>query len=307
MSVFLIAVCAAAVRAGTSVLFATLGEIFAERSGILNLGVEGMMLVGALAGFVTTARTGNPWLGVLAAGMAGGLLSLIHGVLCVTLRANQVASGLALTIFGTGLSASLGKGFIGVPAAGFHPVAVPGLSGIPFLGPVLFQQDPLVYLSYLLVPAAWYALYRTRWGLDIRAVGENPEAADAMGVDVTRVRYTGVVVGGVLAGLGGTFLSTAYTSMWIENMTAGRGWIAVALVIFATWDPLRAVIGAYLFGGVNALQLNLQAAGTRLPIYLLLMAPYIFTIVVLVFATRETARKRLGAPAALSVPYSRTG
>ena len=307
MSVFLTAVCAAAVRAGTSVLFATLGEIFAERSGILNLGVEGMMLVGALAGFVTTARTGSPWLGVLAAGTAGGLLSLIHGVLCVTLRANQVASGLALTIFGTGLSASLGKGFIGVPAAGFHQVAVPWVSGIPFLGPVLFQQDPLVYLSYLLVPAAWYALYRTRWGLDIRAVGENPEAADAMGVDVARIRYACVAVGGVLAGLGGTFLSTAYTSMWIENMTAGRGWIAVALVIFATWDPLRAVVGAYLFGGVNALQLNLQAAGTRLPIYLLLMAPYIFTIVVLVFATRETARKRLGAPAALSVPYSRTG
>jgi simple sugar transport system permease protein len=172
---------------------------------------------------------------------------------------------------------------------------------------VLFQQNPLVYLSYLLVPAAWFLLYRTRWGLDIRAVGEQPEAADAMGVDVARVRYTGVAVGGVLAGIGGTFLSTAYTSMWIENMTAGRGWIAVALVIFATWDPVRAVAGAYLFGGVNALQLNLQAAGTRLPIYLLLMAPYVFTIFVLVLATQETARKRLGAPAALSVPYSRSG
>ena len=307
MSVFVTAVCAAAVRAGTSVLFATLGEIFAERSGVLNLGVEGMMLVGALAGFVTTVRTGNPWLGALAAGMAGGLLSLIHGVLAVTLRANQVASGLALTIFGTGLSAALGRGVIGVPAAGFHAVALPAISRIPFLGPVLFQQDPLVYLSYLVVPAAWFVLYRTRWGLDIRAVGEHPEAADAMGIDVARTRYACVAAGGVLAGLGGTFLSTAYTSMWIENMTAGRGWIAVAMVIFATWDPLRAVVGAYLFGGVNALQLNLQAAGTSLPIYLLLMAPYVFTIVVLVFATRETARKRLGAPAALSVPYSRTG
>lgn len=304
---FAIAVLAAAVRAGTPVLFATLGEIFAERAGILNLGVEGMMLVGALAGFATTVRTGNPWLGVVAAGAAGGALSMIHGVLCITLRANQVASGLALTIFGTGLSAALGRGFIGVPADGFHTAAVPGLSQLPVLGPILFQQDPLVYLSYLLVPAAWFMLYRTRWGLDIRAVGEQPEAADAMGVDVARVRYAGVAVGGVLAGIGGTFLSTAYTSMWIENMTAGRGWIAVALVIFATWDPVRAVAGAYLFGGVNALQLNLQAAGTRLPIYLLLMAPYVFTILVLVFATRETARKRLGAPAALSVPYSRSG
>jgi ABC-type uncharacterized transport system permease subunit len=305
--VLAIAVLAAAVRAGTPVLFATLGEIFAERAGILNLGVEGMMLVGALAGFVTTVRTGNPWLGVVAAGAAGGALSMIHGLLCITLRANQVGSGLALTIFGTGLSAALGRGYIGVPASGFHTAAVPGLSQLPVLGPVLFQQNPLVYLSYLLVPVAWFLLYRTRWGLDIRAVGEQPEAADAMGVNVARVRYTGVAVGGVLAGIGGTFLSTAYTSMWIENMTAGRGWIAVALVIFATWDPVRAVAGAYLFGGVNALQLNLQAAGTRLPIYLLLMAPYVFTIFVLVLATQETARKRLGAPAALSVPYSRSG
>jgi general nucleoside transport system permease protein len=301
------AVFAAAVRAGTPVLFATLGEIFAERAGVLNLGVEGMMLVGALAGFVTTAQTGNPWLGLLAAGAAGGVLSLVHAVLSVTLRANQVASGLALTIFGTGLSASLGKSFVGVPAVGFVQVPVPGLERLPFVGPVLFRQDPLVYLSYMLVPAAWYALYRTRWGLNVRAVGENPEAADAMGIDIARVRYACVAIGGVLAGVGGAFLSTAYTSMWIENMTAGRGWIAVALVIFATWDPLRAVVGAYLFGGVNALQLHLQASGTGLPVYLMLMAPYVFTIVVLVFATRETARRRLGAPAALSVSYSRTG
>jgi len=307
VTVLTAAVFAAAVRAGTPVLLATLGEIFAERSGVLNLGVEGMMLVGALAGFVTTVRTGNPWLGVLAAAAVGGLLSLVHAVLCVTLRANQVASGLALTIFGTGLSAALGKSFVGVPATGFHPTPLPWLSDLPLLGPVLFQQDPLVYLSYLLVPAAWYALYRTRWGLNVRAVGERPEAADAMGVDVVRVRYTCVAIGGVLAGVGGTFLSTAYTSMWIEDMTAGRGWIAVALVIFATWDPLRAVVGAYLFGGVNALQLHLQATGTHLPVYLMLMAPYVFTIVVLVFATRETARKRLGAPAALSIPYSRAG
>ncbi|HLW59361.1 MAG TPA: ABC transporter permease [bacterium] len=307
MGLVTVAVLAAAVRAGTPVLFATLGEIIAERAGILNLGVEGMMLVGALAGFIVTSRTGNPWAGAAAAGAVGGGLSLIHAFLSITLRANQVASGLALTIFGTGLSAFLGKGYVGVPAAGFQPASLPLLDRIPVLGPALFQQDALVYLSYVVVPAAWYILYRTRWGLEIRAVGERPEAADAMGIDVARTRYACVAVGGILAGLGGTFLSTAYTSMWIENMTAGRGWIAVALVIFATWDPLRAVAGAYLFGGVNALQLHIQATGTTLPTYLLLMTPYVFTIVVLVVATQETARKRLGAPAALSVPYSRSG
>src|SRR5207302_646241 len=230
-----IAVLAAAVRAGTPVLFATLGEIFAERAGILNLGVEGMMLVGALAGFAATARTGNPWAGAAAAGLVGGCLGLIHALLTITLRANQVASGLALTIFGTGVSAFLGRGYVGVPASGFQTAPLPLLSRLPGLGPILFQQDPFVYLSFAAVPIAWYVLYRTRWGLEIRAVGERPEAADAMGVDVARVRYACVTAGGILAGLGGAFLSTAYTSMWIENMTAGRGWIAVALVIFATW------------------------------------------------------------------------
>jgi general nucleoside transport system permease protein len=302
-----LAVLAAAVRAGTPVLFATLGEIFAERSGVLNLGVEGMMLVGALAGFVFTARTGNPWFGAVAAAAAGAGLGAVHAVLSVTLRANQVASGLALTIFGTGVSAFLGRGYVGVPGTGFQAISFPLLGQLPAIGPVLFQQDPLVYLSYLAVPAAWYTLYRTRWGLQVRAVGESPEAADAMGVDVARLRFACVVLGGTLAGLGGTFLSTAYTSMWIENMTAGRGWIAVALVIFATWDPLRAAFGAYLFGGVNALQLALQATGTGVPTYLLLMAPYAFTIAVLMVASQGAARKRLGAPAALSVPYTRTG
>ena len=307
MSPVTLAVLAAAVLAGTPVLFATLGEIYAERSGVLNLGVEGMMLVGALAGFVVTARSGNPWFGAVAAAAAGAGLGAIHAFLSVTLRANQVASGLALTIFGTGLLAFLGRGYVGVPGTGFRAISLPLLGQLPVIGPVLFQQDALVYLSYLAVPAAWYTLYRTRWGLQIRAVGESPEAADAMGVDVARLRFACVVLGGSLAGLGGTFLSTAYTSMWIENMTAGRGWIAVALVIFATWDPLRAAFGAYLFGGVNALQLHLQATGTSLPTYLLLMAPYAFTIVVLVLASQGTARKRLGAPAALSIPYSRMG
>ncbi|MDR5693801.1 MAG: ABC transporter permease [Armatimonadota bacterium] len=307
IAALLIPVLTAAVRAGTPVLYATLGEIFAERSGVLNLGVEGMMLVGALMAFVVTHMTGIPWLGVLAALLAGGLVSLIHGLLSITLRANQVVSGLALTIFGTGLSGFLGKRYIGVPAESFRPFPLPVLNDLPVLGPVLFRQDILVYLTYLLIPLASWVLYRTRWGLNIRAVGEHPEAADAMGVNVEGVRYACVTLGGMLAGLGGAYLSTAYTAMWIENMTAGRGWIAVALVIFATWDPLRAMGGAYLFGGVNALQLHVQAMGSALPTYLLLMTPYLFTIVVLILATRETARKRLGAPAALSIPYTRSG
>jgi len=307
LGALVVPVLAAAVRAGTPVLYATLGEIFAERSGVLNLGVEGMMLIGALVAFVVTHTTGSPWLGVSAALLAGGLISLIHGLLAITLRANQVASGLALTIFGTGLSGFLGKRYIGVPAESFRPLPLPVLGELPFFGPVLFRQDVLVYLTYLLVPLAAWMLYRTRWGLNIRAVGEHPEAADAMGVDVGRVRYACVTLGGMLAGVGGAYLSTAYTAMWIENMTAGRGWIAVALVIFATWDPLRAMAGAYLFGGVNALQLHVQAMGSTLPTYLLLMTPYIFTIVVLILATRETARKRIGSPAALSIPYTRSG
>jgi len=296
---------AAAVRAGTPILFAALGELLAERSGVLNLGVEGMMLVGALVGFMTAQGTGEPWLGLLAAGGAGAAVSLLHAFLTITLRANQVVSGLALTIFGTGVSGFLGKPLIGVPAAGFSPLRLPLLAELPLVGPIFFRHDSMVYLSYLLIPLFWGLLYRTRPGLNIRAVGESPESADAMGVGVALTRYLCVLIGGLLAGLGGAYLSLAYTHMWIENMTAGRGWIALAIVIFGTWDPIRVALGAYLFGGVQALQLRLQAVGVGLPAYLLMMTPYVFTILVLVSATRETVRRRIGAPAALGLPYAR--
>ncbi len=296
---------AAAVRAGTSILFAALGELMAERSGVLNLGVEGMMLVGALAGFMITQQTGDPWLGLLAAALAGTLLSLVHAFLTITLRANQVVSGLALTIFGTGMSGFLGKPFIGVPASGFSAMGVPILGNLPLVGTILFQHDPMVYLTYPLAPLLWFLLYRTRPGLHVRAVGESPQSAEAMGVRVASLGYICVLTGGFLAGLGGAHLSQAYTHMWIENMTAGRGWIALAIVIFGTWDPMRTALGAYLFGGMHALQLRLQALGGGLPLYLLLMAPYILTILVLLVATRETLRRRIGTPAALGSPYLR--
>ena len=302
----LISVLAAAISAGTAILFACLGEILCERAGILNLGVEGMMLAGALAGFATAYGTGSPWLGALAALAAGGLLSLIHALLTITLNANQVVSGLALTLFGGGLTAFLGQPLVGLPApAAFNKLAVPGLANVPVLGPILFRQDALTYLSYALVPLLWLWIYRTRPGLYLRAVGENPATVDAMGLSVRRLRYLYVVLGGMLAGLGGAAISLASNPGWTENMTAGRGWIAIALVIFATWNPARAAIGAYLFGGVEALQFRLQGAGTSISPFFLNMLPYLFTIVVLVLATRETVRRRVAAPAALGLPYFR--
>lgn len=302
----IISILAAAITAGTPILYAALGEILAERAGVLNLGLEGMMLVGAVSGFMTAVKTSNPWLGVLAALLAGGVLALVHAFLTIHLRANQVVSGLALTIFGTGLSAFLGKPLIGIPAPQtFKPVAIPVLAQIPILGPVVFQQDYLVYLSYLLVPLLWFFLYRTRPGLHLRAVGENPAAADAMGVGVYALRYMYVAIGGMLAGVAGAYLSLAYAPTWLENMTAGRGWIAIALVIFAMWDPVRALLGSYLFGGVDALGFRIQAVGALIPSFFLNMLPYIFTILVLILATRQGSRRGALGPGALGLPYDR--
>lgn len=301
----LISVLAAAIASGTAILYACLGELLCERAGVLNLGVEGMMLMGALGGFAMTYWTNSPWLGLLAAMLVGGLMSLIHAVLTVTLRANQVVSGLALTLFGTGLAAFLGKPLVGQPApVSFVKEPLPLLSDIPVLGPIFFQQDMLVYLSYLLVPLLWYYIYRTRPGLHLRAVGENPASVDVMGIPVARLRYGYVAAGGMLAGLGGAVISLATNPSWTEGITAGRGWIAIALVIFATWNPLRAALGAYLFGGVEALQFRLQGSIELSPFFLN-MLPYLFTILVLVLATRETSRKRAGAPAALGRAYAR--
>ncbi len=303
---FLITILATAITAGTPILFAALGELLTERSGILNLGVEGMMLVGAVSGFIFAVKTNDPWLGVLAALIGGGLMALIHAFLTVTLQANQVVTGLALTLFGTGLSGFLGKPYIGVPIENaFKPVNLGILSDIPFIGPVFFQHDQLVYLSYIVVPVLWFLIYRTRPGLNLRAVGENPASADSLGVSVYKVRYFYVTLGGMLAGLGGAYLSLAYAPTWLENMTAGRGWIAVALVIFATWNPLRAMLGSYIFGGIDAFGFRAQAMGIAIPSFFLKMLPYIFTILVLIMVTRKAMANRVGSPGALGVPYDR--
>jgi len=301
------------IRAGTSLLYATVGEILTERAGILNLGVEGIMIVGAVTGFAAAYHTKQVWVGVGVAMLAGAAMASIHAFLSVSLRAEQVVSGLALTIFGTGLANYLGQrlGPGGAPLVGmvgpkFTPVSLSGLAEIPVLGKSVFNQDILTYATYLLVPLLWFFLNRTRPGLHLRAVGENPQTADAMGVNVAGIRYLYTIVGGMLIALGGAHLSLAYTPGWTEGLTAGRGWIAVALVIFATWDPVRAVVGAILFGGINAVQFRMQAAGTTIPAAFLNMLPYAFTIVVLVFVTWwEGIRKRVGAPAALGLPYAR--
>ncbi|MBM7855914.1 simple sugar transport system permease protein [Desulfohalotomaculum tongense] len=300
------AVFATAITAGTPILFAALGEIFTERAGILNLGVEGMMLVGAVTGFMVAYKTGNPWFGVLASMLAGGLLSFIHALLTVTLKANQVVSGLALTIFGTGLSGYLGKAFIGQPLPNPFKAEKLGLLGdIPVIGPVLFQQDPLVYLSFVLVPLSWFFIFRTKMGLNLRAVGENPGAADSLGVSVSKTRYLYTMVGGMLAGIGGAYLSLVYAPAWMENMTAGRGWIAVALVIFSTWNPLYALVGAYMFGGIDALGFRMQLLDVQIPSYFLSMLPYICTILILILTTYKAQRNGVGAPKALGLSYDR--
>jgi len=306
----LVNVLAAGVRSGTPILFATVGEIFAERAGVLNLGVEGMMLMGAMSAFGVAHATGNPWLGLLAAVGVGGLLALLHAFITVTLRADQVVSGLALTFLGSGLSAVLGAPLVQVRQAPRLPSwSVPLLADIPVVGPIFFQHNVAVYLGFLLVPLAWFYLYRTRWGLELRAVGEYPAAADVLGVNVFLVRYVYVIVGGGLAGLAGASLSLAVTPLWIEGMTAGQGWIAVGLVIFAGWDPVRAAFGAYLFGAIRRLPLDAQSIPffLRNPTYgyFLNMLPYLFTIIVLVIGSREALRRRVGAPAALGIPYVR--
>jgi len=304
--ILIVSILGAAIRSGTPVLFATVGEILTERSGILNLGLEGMILTGAVCGYGVNHFTGNLLLGVLAGVLAGGIISLIHAFLTVTLRANQVVSGIALTIFGTGVSGLFGKNLVGIPAQGFKPLPIPVLSKIPLLGDILFDQDILVYFSYILIPLTYYYIFKTRAGLELRSVGENPRTADSMGINVTWIRYFYVFAGGLLCGLGGVYLSLAYTPMWVQDMSAGRGWVAIALVIFATWNPLKAAFGAYLFGGVEALQLRIQAMGiASIPAPLLKMLPYIFTILVLLIATSGKARRRLGGPASLGIPYVR--
>jgi general nucleoside transport system permease protein len=301
-----VAILATGIIAGTPLLLAALGEMLAELAGVLNLGVEGMMLMGAVTGFMVAMQTQSHWLGLGAAILAGGLMALIHAFLTITLRANQVVSGLALTIFGTGLSGYVGKALIGVPLTKtFKPVIIPGLSQIPVLGTILFKHDVLVYVSYALVGLLWFFLYRTQKGLELRSVGENPSAADLAGIDVFVARYVYVIIGGMLAGMAGAYLSLAYAPSWLENMTAGRGWIAVALVIFATWHPIKVFWGSFLFGTIDVLGFHMQAFGIMIPSFFLKMLPYVITIGVLIMVTRETKKRRVAAPESLGVPYNR--
>jgi ABC-type uncharacterized transport system permease subunit len=289
--------------AGTPLVYAALGELVTEKSGVLNLGVEGMMLVGAVTSFIVAAATGSPWLGVAAGMGAGAALSLVFGVLTLSLMANQVASGLALSLFGVGLSAFLGLDYVSVVIRAIRPLEVPGLSALPLLGRLVFGHNPLVYLSLLLFAAIQWFLYRTRAGLVVRAVGESPQSAHAIGYPVVRIRYLAVMFGGACAGLGGAYLAVAYTPLWVEGMTAGRGWIALALVVFATWRPWRVLAGAYLFGGVTLAQFQAQGLGVDIPSQYLSMLPYVATIVVLAVISRDAATIRLNAPASLGKPF----
>jgi len=309
----------AGVASGTVLLFAALGEIFAERSGVMNLGVEGMMLIGAMSAFGTAVHTGNPWLGLLVAMLVAGAISQIHAFVSIHLRADQVVSGLALTFLGTGISLVLGEGLSKAGTISLLPnLSIPVLSQIPIIGQVFFtKQNVLVYFGYLLVPISWYYINRTRAGLHLRAVGEYPAAADALGINVYRLRYFYIFLGGMLAGLGGATISLAISPGWFSELTTnGQGWIAVGLVIFAQWDPARAALGSFIFGALRRLILDIQGPmvllGFRNPFYytpyygfFLQMLPYAFTIIVLVLGSREAIRKRIGSPAALGVPYVR--
>jgi len=311
-------IAAAGVATGTVLLFAAIGEIFAERAGVLNLGVEGMMLMGAVAGFSATLATGNAWIGLVAAMITGGLMALLHAIVTISLRADQVVSGLALTFLGTGLARVLGEGLTNTDVARLPSATIPVLSSIPILGPILFtNQSVLVYVGFIFVPLAWFWIEKTRPGLHLRAVGEAPAAADAQGIGVFRLRYAYVVVGGILAGLAGATIVLAVSPGWFGDQTVnGRGWIAIGLVIFARWDPIRAALGAYLFAAISPFILALQGVQTILGVqnpftagrsstFFLEMLPYLFVIAVVIVGARGASRRRLGAPAALGIPYVR--
>jgi len=306
LTVGLVSLLAGAIRMSIPILLPALGEIFTQRSGILNLGLEGIMLMGALAGFGGTFFTQNLWFGLLAAVITGITFSLIMGFLSITVKANQVIAGTALTILGTGLSTFLFREMFGIQKLppqieSFAPLQIPFLSDIPFLGPVLFNHNIMVYLTLLLVVCSAFVLEKTPFGLQVRAVGENPRAADSKGINVTLVRYLCVMIGGAFAGLGGAFLSIGFMNTFLDGMVAGRGFIAVAVVIFARWNPYRALGAALLFGGASALQMRLQAIGVPIPHQFLLALPYVLTILVLL-----SVSKKAEFPAAYTLPYSRS-
>ena len=296
---WLVPVLLTVITASTPLLFAATGELIAEKSGVLNLGIEGMMLVGAVAGFACASTTGSGLLAILAAAAAGIVMSLIFAFLTLTLMANQVATVLALTIFGVGLSALIGADYVGYALEPLPRLAIPGVSSLPVIGPILFGQDFLVYLSFALLLAVALFLSRTRPGLVLKAVGESHEAAHALGYPVVRIRYLATLFGGAMAGLGGAYLSLVYTPLWAENMTAGRGWIALALVVFSTWRPGRLLLGAYMFGAITILQLHAQGLGFDVPSQIMSMLPYLATVLVLVLISRDATKIRLNAPACI--------
>ncbi len=302
----------AAIGLGTPIVFATVGEILAERSGILNLGVQGMMLVGAVMGFWGTFQTGSLLVGVLLAMLAGAALSLIHAFNSVTLRVSQIVSGLALTIFGTGVAIFIGRvgevPLIGEPSrAVFEPILPEALADIPLVGPLIFGHDALVYLSWVVVAASSFYLFRTRPGLTVRAVGEDPASAEAAGINVSRIRYVHVMVGGALAGLGGAYFSLALVPSWQDNPMGAAGWIAIALVILASWRPWRALWVAYLFGAAGRVGFTFQTLGIAIPASLLAMLPFVLAILAMLVLTSGKRARFLGAPASLAVPYYREG
>ena len=303
---FLTVALTSAVVFGTPLILAALGELIAERSGVLNLSVEGMMLVGAASGFVVTLNTENIYLGLSAAMIGGGLLALIHAFLCVSLRANQIVSGLTLALLGAGLSAFIGRDAGGFPVPQYiTAIRIPLLADIPIIGPALFDQDIIVYAAILMLPAAALIINRTRLGLGLRATGESPAAADASGIPVIAVRYVSVVLGGVLAGLAGSYFSIVYTRVWSDNLTAGRGWIAIALVIFASWRPMLLLPGALLFGFIDSLNIQLQTLGIKLSTDILGMLPYVITLIALTLVWVRQRRGGRGVPLSLGVPYER--
>lgn len=302
-----IAIIISTITAATPLIYAALGALVCERAGVLNLGVEGMMLVGAIAAFATTVASGSLPLAYLAAMAASAGMALLFAVLALSLQTNQVATGLALTLFGTGLSAFLGQEFVGIPVARVPVMPVPVLADLPVLGPILFRHDLVVYLSVVLYFVVAHFLHRSHAGLRLRAIGESPPVAHALGEPVIRIRYLAVLFGGAMSGVAGAYLSTALTPMWVEGMTAGRGWIVLALVVFATWKPARVLLGAYLFGGVTVLQLYAQGLGVRVPSEFMSMLPYLATIVVLVLICRDPKTILLNQPASLGRSFHPDG
>lgn len=285
--------------ASVPIILAAIGELVVEKAGVLNLGVEGMMIIGAICGFVTAVATGNPYLGFLGGALGGAALSLIFGILTQILMSNQVATGLALTLFGLGLSSLIGQGYNGIKPPATGSVAFGPLADVPVVGTILFNHDWMVYVSILVVAAVWAVLKYTRTGLILRAVGESHDAAHALGYKVIRIRILAIMFGGAMAGLGGAYISLVRVPQWTDGITAGAGWIALAIVVFASWKPWRVLLGAYLFGGITVLQLNLQAAGAAIPVQYLSMSPYLITILVLVIMSSGKGRASLNAPAAL--------